>query len=281
MTALYRFTLNLKWNGTFNFGFKFTPWSQYPFLHLYAIHFLYVYPWKFGVLLGIIFFSFHHLSAWKLLRKRFLYYISNHYPGSEWLIHLITRFLMVAQDVQCNTEEPPQTSFVSGQIGPVAFPHYMKYTEPTPVQGEMVTWFGTVLFAVTVTILSSNFQICSGSKMWNFVFIVRHLNCMFQQLIHCKRSHTIVSILHDYILRSMQYHLYEICQSQLKTQSLTVTSCENWGENFNFFFFFKNQELSFEECISTQIIFGGNNSILLKRMIMPVRMFDTLLLLCT
>ena len=46
-------------------------------------------------------------------------------------------------------------------------------------------------------------------------------------------------------------------------------------------FFFKNQELSFEECISTQIIFGGNNSILLKRMIMPVRMFDTLLLLCT
>ena len=46
---------------------------------------------------------------------------------------------MVAQDVQCNTEEPPQTSFVSGQIGPVAFPHYMKYTEPTPVLGEMVT----------------------------------------------------------------------------------------------------------------------------------------------
>ena len=40
-------------------------------------------------------------------------------------------------------------------------------------------------------------------------------------------SHTIVSILHDYVLRSVQYHLYEICQSQLKTQSLTVTSCEN------------------------------------------------------
>ena len=159
--------------------------------------------------------------------------------------------------------------------------HYGKYTEPTPVQGEMVTWFGTVLFAVTVTILSSNFQICSGSKMWNFVFIVRHLNCMFQQLIHCKRSHTIVSILHDYILRSVQYHLYEICQSQLKTQSLAVTSRENWGENFNFFFFFKNQELSFEECIDTQIIFEGNNSILLKRMIIQARMFDTLLLLCT
>ena len=141
--------------------------------------------------------------------------------------------------------------------------HYMKYTEPTLVQGEMVTWFGTVLFAVTITILSSNFQICSSGKMWNFVFIVRHLNCMFQQLIHCKRSHTIVSILHDYILHSMQYHLYEICQSQLKTQSLTVTSCENWGENFNFcFFFLKNQELSFEECIGTQRIFGGNNSIL-------------------
>lgn len=29
---------------------------------------------------------------------------------------------MVAQDVQCNAEESPQTSFVSGQIGPVAFP---------------------------------------------------------------------------------------------------------------------------------------------------------------
>ena len=101
---------------------NFILWSQYQFLHLYAIHFLYVYPWKFGVLLGIIFFSFHHLSAWKLHRKRFLYYISNHYPGSEWLIHLITRFLMVAQDVQCNAEESPQTSFVSGQIGPVAFP---------------------------------------------------------------------------------------------------------------------------------------------------------------
>lgn len=124
--------------------------------------------------------------------------------------------------------------------------HYMKYTEPTPVQGEMVTWFGTVLFAVTVTILSSNFQICSSGKMWNFVFIVRHLNCMFQQLIHCKRSHTIVSILHDYILHSMQYHLYEICQSQLKTQFLTVTSCENWGENFNFcFFFFKESRIKF------------------------------------
>ena len=123
--------------------------------------------------------------------------------------------------------------------------HYGKYTEPTPVQGEMVTWFGTVLFAVTVTILSSNFQICSSGKMWNFVFIVRHLNCMFQQLIHCKRSHTIVSILHDYILRSVQYHLYEICQSQLKTQSLTVTSCKNWGENFNFFFFFQESRVKF------------------------------------
>ena len=33
---------------------------------------------------------------------------------------------MVAQDVQCNAEEPPQRSFVSDN-------------EPTPVQGEMVT----------------------------------------------------------------------------------------------------------------------------------------------
>ena len=62
-----------------------------------------------------------------------------------------------------------------------------------------------------------------------------------------KKSYlTIVSILHDYILHSMQYHLFEICQSQLKTQSLTVTSCENWGENFNFcFFFFKESRIKF------------------------------------
>ena len=32
------------------------------------------------------------------------------------------RFLIEAQDVQCNTEEPTETSFVSGQIASVAFP---------------------------------------------------------------------------------------------------------------------------------------------------------------